>query len=86
MLIIGIDLIRVSLSRLRKGLNAFHPDNTHIHHILLKKYGQTNTLIILNILIFLPALFYFFILNDYLIFIIILTTLIYLFLINEKRR
>tara|TARA_Y100001958_G_C21211333_1_gene537041 strand:- start:96 stop:1124 length:1029 start_codon:yes stop_codon:yes gene_type:complete len=86
MLIIGVDLIRVSLSRLRKGLNAFHPDNTHIHHILLKKYGQINTLIILNTLIFLPALVYFFLLNDYLIFIHILTILIYLFLINEKKR
>ena len=86
MLIIGIDLIRVTFLRLRKGLNAFHPDNTHIQHILLKKYGQNYTLIILNSLIFLPALIYFFILDDYLIFIFVLTILIYLFLIKEKQR
>jgi UDP-GlcNAc:undecaprenyl-phosphate GlcNAc-1-phosphate transferase len=86
MLIIGIDLIRVSILRLKKGLNAFHPDNTHIHHILLKKYGYSNSLIILAGIIFFPSFFYFFILNEFLIFIFILVILIYLFLINEKQR
>lgn len=31
----AFDLFRVSVGRIRKGIHPFHPDKTHIHHILM---------------------------------------------------
>lgn len=35
MLVPTFDLIRVALSRIRRGVSIFHPDKTHIHHKLM---------------------------------------------------
>ncbi len=39
MLLPGLDMTRVAITRLIKKKHPFDPDNTHIHHILLKKYS-----------------------------------------------
>lgn len=31
----AFDLFRVSVGRIRKGIHPFHPDKTHIHHLLM---------------------------------------------------
>ena len=36
MIIPGIDLIRLFLTRVSKGYSPFKPDRNHLHHILLK--------------------------------------------------
>ena len=39
MLLPGLDMTRVAITRLIKKKHPFNPDNTHLHHILLKKYN-----------------------------------------------
>ena len=50
-----IDSVRLFF-RIVKGINPFNGDRNHIHHILNRKFGNTNTIIILNLLVFLPII------------------------------
>ena len=43
-----IDSVRLFFFRIVKGINPFNGDRNHIHHILNRKFGNTNTIIILN--------------------------------------
>jgi len=54
MLIPGLDLLRLAVSRILNHRHPFSPDRNHIHHILLKKFTLSQTLIILILLIILP--------------------------------
>ena len=44
----GYDLLRVIISRIFKGKNAFYGDRNHIHHLLINKYtvSQSNIFLI----------------------------------------
>jgi UDP-GlcNAc:undecaprenyl-phosphate GlcNAc-1-phosphate transferase len=54
MFIPGIDLLRLAFSRILNHRHPFSPDRNHIHHILMKKFTLSQTLIILILLIILP--------------------------------
>jgi UDP-GlcNAc:undecaprenyl-phosphate GlcNAc-1-phosphate transferase len=54
MLIPGLDMLRLFVIRIIKGNNPFHPDRNHVHHLLVKKFGNNFSLIFLLSLIFLP--------------------------------
>jgi UDP-GlcNAc:undecaprenyl-phosphate GlcNAc-1-phosphate transferase len=80
MLIPGLDMLRLFIFRIIKGLNPFYPDRNHIHHLLVKKFGDKLTLIILSILIFLPNIldqFY-----NVTLYLIIFSIIFYFYLIN----
>ena len=47
MMLPGIELIRLAVSRILKKKNPFSADNNHIHHILLRKF-KYNTVISIN--------------------------------------
>lgn len=48
LLIPTFDLVRVAIGRILKGIHPFHPDKTHIHHLLMfNGFSQRATLIIL---------------------------------------
>jgi UDP-GlcNAc:undecaprenyl-phosphate GlcNAc-1-phosphate transferase len=79
MLIPGIELLRLAFFRLLKGKHPFSPDRNHIHHILLKNFGFTKTIIILNLIVILPYLF--FIIFKQIILIICFTLFIYSYLV-----
>ncbi|MCM1198944.1 MAG: undecaprenyl/decaprenyl-phosphate alpha-N-acetylglucosaminyl 1-phosphate transferase [Clostridium sp.] len=51
-----LDVIRVSLHRIRKGRNPFLPDRNHIHHKLLRA-GMRKTRYVLLTIIFIDLLF-----------------------------
>ena len=53
----GIDLVRVFFYRVFKGCNPLKPDRQHIHHLILKKYNFSYTVIILKLMILLPYFF-----------------------------
>lgn len=85
MLLPGLDLIRLFVTRLIKKRHPFSPDRNHIHHILIKKIGFKKTTFFFifftsagNLMIHL--------FDDFLIFIIIGLILIYTtsLYINEK--
>jgi UDP-GlcNAc:undecaprenyl-phosphate GlcNAc-1-phosphate transferase len=80
MLIPGLDLFRLFIERFIKRLHPFFPDRNHIHHLLVKKFGNNLSLVILFSLIFLPN-----ILNQFYsitIFFILLSAFFYFYLIT----
>ena len=86
MMIPGFDMLRMFVTRIIKKKNPFRPDKNHLHHLLLLKLNYSKTILILNVLILLPIIFYFLGLNNlinililvfiYSFFIIILKTII----------
>ncbi len=79
----GVDLLRLTITRIMKGKNAFYGDRNHLHHLLLKKYKLFQTNLILTLLGFFPIiLFSFFDLNFFLI--LPLFLFIYFFLIFKS--
>jgi len=75
----GLDLLRLAITRIYNNRHPFHPDRNHIHHILLKKIGYIKTLAVMNIIIIIPN--YLSILYGYTLYFIILTLLIYGFIV-----
>jgi UDP-GlcNAc:undecaprenyl-phosphate GlcNAc-1-phosphate transferase len=53
----GFDLLRLSLTRILSGRNAFVGDRNHIHHLLNKKFSLLKTNLILIIMFSVPILF-----------------------------
>ena len=74
-----IDTARLFFVRIHRGLNPFHPDRAHIHHLLIKNYGFKNAIIILFFLLSIPY-FFIFIKLDYFI-ILFLQISLYLFFV-----
>ena len=76
MLVPGLELIRLSLTRSLSGKNIFMGDRNHIHHLLEKKFkNNLASLLIFSFILLLSLLSIFFI--EYSIFIIFFTILIY---------
>ncbi len=82
MMIPGIDMFRLFLQRIISNKHPFKPDNNHLHHIILKKFKFPITLILIQLLILMPIIFYYLGFIDIIISILI-TFLIYLFLITN---
>ena len=80
MLIPGLDMLRLFIVRVIKGLNPFYPDRNHVHHLLIKKFDSKISLIILFSLILLPNVFYQF--YNLKFFIIVLSIFFYFYLIK----
>jgi UDP-GlcNAc:undecaprenyl-phosphate/decaprenyl-phosphate GlcNAc-1-phosphate transferase len=54
MIIPGLDLIRLFFSRIFKKRHPFSPDRGHLHHYLLNKFSNTNTFLIISLIIWVP--------------------------------
>ncbi len=75
MMLPGLELLRLAISRILKKRNPFSADNTHIHHLLLKKYKYNSVIMINFISILLPILILLFSQINSLIIIIIFSCL-----------
>jgi len=73
LLIPGYDLVRLSITRIFNGKNAFYGDRNHIHHLLLKKFSLTKTNIILSLLSAIPILLFTFVKLNFFIVLIFIT-------------
>lgn len=81
----GYDLIRLFTIRLMKNKNPFTADKNHIHHIYLKKFNETQTLFIIQLLSFTPFFLTYYIKNFLIL--ILLATVLYslpIVYINKK--
>lgn len=56
MMLPGVDMFRLFISRILSKKNPFSADRQHIHHLLLNKFSSLKTLIILNISILYPII------------------------------
>ena len=89
LIIPGFDLVRLTVTRVYNGKNAFYGDRNHIHHLLIKKYSLLRTNLILLLLTLLPIFSYSLIRINFFI-VLILITIIYVSLIfklkyNDKK-
>ena len=83
MLIPGLDLVRLFVQRIIQKINPMIADNNHIHHYLIKKFSQTKSALIIQLLIWIP-----FILSQYLgyiQFILIAQTIFYFLIIGRYK-
>ena len=80
LLLPGFDLIRLTITRMIEGKNAFIGDRNHIHHLINKKLSLFYTNLILSIFAIIPIiLFSFYNLSFEIVFFIFI--LLYVFLI-----
>lgn len=70
MLLPGLDLIRLFFIRILNKKNPLKPDRQHIHHILLKNFSLNKSLLIMQLIIFLPIALSFIEINKILIILI----------------
>ena len=86
MILPGIDMIRVAISRLLKKKHAFEADRSHFHHILLKKYNYLKSyIIIISIISFSASISILFNFNyTNIVQIIVIITLYLIFFISKK--
>jgi UDP-GlcNAc:undecaprenyl-phosphate GlcNAc-1-phosphate transferase len=84
MLVPGIDMLRLFFLRIYKGLSPFKPDRNHIHHILLKKFNYTQSILILLSLICFPLIINYILHQTFLI--VILTLIVYFLLLSKCKK
>jgi UDP-GlcNAc:undecaprenyl-phosphate GlcNAc-1-phosphate transferase len=84
MLIPGLDMFRLFIKRLREKRHPFSPDLNHIHHILLRSFGKIYGFFLVQLTIFFSLFFIFFINPANYLYLVILTTIIYFFIINFR--
>jgi UDP-GlcNAc:undecaprenyl-phosphate GlcNAc-1-phosphate transferase len=76
----GLDMFRLFIERLFNKKDPFSGDKKHLHHLLIRKYKLRKTLLIYVLILCLPFyLDYFF--NNKIIYILLLVTLSYFYLI-----
>ena len=56
MMLPGLDLMRVSITRILNNKNAFFPDQNHLHHLLLKKFNTNFSYFVIISLVLISAL------------------------------
>ena len=80
LMIPGLDMLRLFCIRILRKKNPFKGDLNHLHHLLMRKFSNIKTLLIIILLIIWPNVFYK-ILDINIQFLIILNTLTYISLI-----
>ena len=81
MMVPGIDMFRLFMVRILNKKNPFKPDNSHIHHILLRKFTYLQTILIIFLLVNVPIILSFFDVSS--LFIILSFLFSYFFLITN---
>ena len=79
-----VDTLRVILLRQFNGKQIFLPDNNHLHHMVIKKYGYNKTIIFFTFAIIIPHILIFIGLNFFINFLFLL--IIYLLTIKNLRK
>jgi len=57
MMIPGVDLLRLAITRIYNGKHPFRGDRNHFHHNILEKYGYNKTILITFFIIVIPNIF-----------------------------
>lgn len=58
MMIPGLELLRLAITRLIKKKHPFKPDNNHIHHHMIDKFGYSKSYFLIQLLLMMPYLIY----------------------------
>ena len=84
LIIPGLDMLRVFAERIYKSINPFKADNSHLHHLLMKKIKEKLVFIPYLIISFLPYCFLLIGANQ--VVIIIITLIIYFISIYNLKK
>ena len=82
----GLDMFRLFLLRIIKGKNPFKSDRNHIHHLVLRKMSLINTFLLIQFVIIINILFYYYFQNKLNILFLNLFSYIVLFLFFSQER
>ncbi len=86
MIVPGIDMLRVAITRILKKKHPFEPDRSHIHHLLIKNYNPTISYLGIIFIVGLSAFLSIIIKNEYINIIQILIIIIsyFIYFISKK--
>jgi UDP-GlcNAc:undecaprenyl-phosphate GlcNAc-1-phosphate transferase len=84
LLLPGIDLLRLTITRILKKQNPFFGDRNHIHHLLIEKFSLFEANLILFFIAILPLFLFSFMKFNFFIVLFIITN-IYMFLIIKLK-
>ena len=85
MMIPGFELLRLAITRLIKKKHPFKPDNHHIHHYMIKKFGYLKSYFIIQLLLIIPYLTYLIFFNSIISFVVSLTIYILTMILIQKK-
>jgi UDP-GlcNAc:undecaprenyl-phosphate GlcNAc-1-phosphate transferase len=80
----GYDLVRLTLTRIYNGKNAFYGDRMHIHHLLLNRFSLMKTNIILFFLAIIPILLNLIVKINFFV-VLLAITIMYLVLVSKLK-
>ena len=81
MMIPGIELLRLALTRIIKKKHPFKPDTNHIHHYILKKYSFNKTYLLIQTVLILPYISFLLFKNS--IYSFLISIFFYIFIIKK---
>lgn len=81
----GFDLLRLSLTRILNGKNAFYGDRNHLQHLLINKFSLFKANLILAIFALVPMILFFIINLNFFLTLIIFTILYILLIIKVSK-
>ena len=84
MMLPGIEMLRLFVSRIHKKRNPFKPDRNHLHHVLSSKQNQYFAFYIISLLYSMPVVMI--ILGISTVLILFIFLIFYIFLLNYKFR
>ena len=82
----GLDMFRLFLFRIIKGKNPFKSDRNHIHHLILRKMSLIKTFLLIQFIIIINILLYYYFQNKLNILFLNLFSYIVLFLFFSQER
>ncbi len=84
LLIPGIDMIRVTIHRIINKISISKPDKNHLHHKLIKNF-DSNTSLIIVVLLILPTNLISIFLSEFIFLLILINIFAYFFAINYSK-
>jgi UDP-GlcNAc:undecaprenyl-phosphate/decaprenyl-phosphate GlcNAc-1-phosphate transferase len=82
----GLDMFRLFLARIVKGIHPFRPDRNHIHHLIVNKYGEWRGFIIVQFVIIFNLIIYEYSYNKILSIILIILLYLAFYLVFKNKR
>ena len=82
----GLDMFRLFLFRIIKGKNPFKSDRNHIHHLILRKMSLIKTFLLIQFIIIINILLYYYFVNKLNVLFLNLFSYIVLFLFFSQGR
>jgi len=82
----GLDMLRLFVYRIIKGDHPFKPDINHLHHLISRKLGNFISLIIIQSIILINIILFYFVDDKLILLILNLSSYIFIYLIFKNKK